>query len=314
MKCPKCQYLTFEPGDRCRNCGYDFSLTVEPPELDLPIKTGDEAIGPLADFDLARPGEPDPTPAPAAKPITEGSPRSRKERSVELPLFVDRGLDDDRPLVSLPAVPRPPVAVRKSTRSLVSRPAPDSAAVDAEPPVSRPASAAARAPKAVEQKPAEPQPPAEKPASQSATAAPGSLAAPAGARLLGLAIDAGLMGAIDLAVLYFTLRVCDLDFSQVSAIPLAPFLAFLAILNGGYATAFTAAGGQSIGKMAAGTRVVNADAAAWTDRVPLGQAVVRSVAYLASALPVGLGFLPAFVGADRRAVHDRIAHTRVVKA
>ena len=41
MKCPKCQYITFDSGDRCRNCGYDFSLTVETPDLDLPIKTGE---------------------------------------------------------------------------------------------------------------------------------------------------------------------------------------------------------------------------------------------------------------------------------
>ena len=26
MKCPKCQYLTFDSGGRCRNCGYDFYL------------------------------------------------------------------------------------------------------------------------------------------------------------------------------------------------------------------------------------------------------------------------------------------------
>ena len=26
MKCPKCGYLGFESGDRCRNCGYEFSL------------------------------------------------------------------------------------------------------------------------------------------------------------------------------------------------------------------------------------------------------------------------------------------------
>ena len=33
-----------------------------------------------------------------------------------------------------------------------------------------------------------------------------------------------------------------------------------------------------------------------------------------SALPLGLGFVPAFVGQDRRALHDRLADTRVVKA
>ena len=48
--------------------------------------------------------------------------------------------------------------------------------------------------------------------------------------------------------------------------------------------------------------------------MPFGQAVLRAVAYLVSALPVGLGFLPALVGVEKRALHDRLAHTRVVKA
>ena len=41
MKCPKCRYLGFETGDRCRNCGYDFSLLVDAVpasgELELPL-------------------------------------------------------------------------------------------------------------------------------------------------------------------------------------------------------------------------------------------------------------------------------------
>jgi uncharacterized RDD family membrane protein YckC len=48
--------------------------------------------------------------------------------------------------------------------------------------------------------------------------------------------------------------------------------------------------------------------------VPLGHAVLRATAYLASALPAGLGFLPALLTADKRALHDRLADTRVVKA
>jgi uncharacterized RDD family membrane protein YckC len=304
MKCPKCQYITFEEGDRCRNCGYDFSLTVEAPELDLPIKTGDEALGPLADFDLSRREEASPAPTSSPTPSDLEEARPRKERSAELPLFVDRGLDDDRPLVSLPAVPRPPVAVRKSTRTVPPRLALDEAESDSDIPPRRSAAGAA-----VQQQ-AEPRPSPQASRATEARTGPAS----AGARLLGGAIDVGLLGGIDLAVLYLTLRLCDLEFSQVAAIPLAPFLAFLALLNGGYATAFTAAGGQSIGKMAAGTRVVNADESAWTDRVPLGQAVVRAAGYAVSALPAGMGFLPAFFGPDGRAVHDRIAHTRVVKA
>jgi uncharacterized RDD family membrane protein YckC len=105
-----------------------------------------------------------------------------------------------------------------------------------------------------------------------------------------------------------------LQWNEARQIPVVPFAAFLGLLNGGYMAAFTAAGGQSIGKMAAGIRVVTMDESAGSDRVPLGQAVLRAAGYLVSALPVGLGFLPALFGAERRAVHDRLAHTRVVKA
>ena len=48
--------------------------------------------------------------------------------------------------------------------------------------------------------------------------------------------------------------------------------------------------------MAAGIRVVPADpAAAATERVTFGQAVLRAAGYLVSALPAGLGFLPALL-------------------
>ncbi len=43
MKCPKCGYLGFERVDRCRNCGYDFSLS----------RTDRHAVGRRFRFDLA---------------------------------------------------------------------------------------------------------------------------------------------------------------------------------------------------------------------------------------------------------------------
>ena len=46
MKCPKCHYLGFETGDRCKNCGYDFSLLAladETPHPDLPLRPQDDA-------------------------------------------------------------------------------------------------------------------------------------------------------------------------------------------------------------------------------------------------------------------------------
>jgi hypothetical protein len=36
------------------------------------------------------------------------------------------------------------------------------------------------------------------------------------------------------------------------------------------------------------------------------------VAGLLSSIVLGLGCVPALVGPDRRALHDRVAHTRVI--
>ncbi len=47
-------------------------------------------------------------------------------------------------------------------------------------------------------------------------------------------------------------------------------------------------------------------------RLEPGRALGRAVARIASALPLGLGFVPAAFG-DRRALHDRLVDTRVVQ-
>src|SRR4030095_13009510 len=48
MKCPKCGYLGFEPVERCRNCGYDFSLTAATQTLpDLAIRPESADLSPL---------------------------------------------------------------------------------------------------------------------------------------------------------------------------------------------------------------------------------------------------------------------------
>ena len=38
MRCPKCQYISFETGERCRNCGYEFSLVVDNDQIDIDVK------------------------------------------------------------------------------------------------------------------------------------------------------------------------------------------------------------------------------------------------------------------------------------
>jgi uncharacterized RDD family membrane protein YckC len=284
MKCPKCQYFSFDSGERCRNCGYDFSLAQDLPPADLPIQDGTEALGPFSDFSL------NPTP--------------------NLPLFTPDDRDPDAPLVTPGAAPRAPLAVRR-TAPVAPRPKPrrETGRVDRDP-EPRLALDTAEMPIAARPAPV----PVPVPAGD-ATLDPIRIVAPAGARLAGALIDVSLVGGIDLAVVYFTLKICDLTFAQVLTLPLAPLLSFLVLLNGGYLSTFVAASGQTIGKMAAGIRVIPADPAApASERVSFGQAVVRAAGYLVSALPAGLGFVPAFFGPEGRALHDRLADTRVVKA
>ena len=313
MRCSKCQYITFDQSDRCRNCGYEFSLTVEDDVLDLPIKTGNEPAGPLADFSLLDIDLPEPpaTPQPASRREAPAA-SARSAASGELPLFRSGSRDDDAPLVSLPATPRAPVSVRKSTvanrpphRPVIQDmnfdldPTPeeddDALDLDTEAGDELPTSAVHRVPRVTE------------PTTRAD-------AAPIFRRLLAAIVDLTLLVGIDAMVLHFTLRLCGLQLAEAASLPLIPFGAFIALLNGGYVAAFTAAGGQTIGKMLAGIRVVTSEEGAWTDRVPVGPSALRALGYLLSALPAGLGFVPVLLGAERRGLHDRLAHTRVVRA
>ena len=269
MKCPKCSYLSFEAGERCRNCGYDFSMSA--PEADDPA--GD------------------------------------------LPLF------DDTPLVSVPASPRQPLSVRRTTQDparLRSRHAPP--AVAHPPRVDEPNLefdldlGAAGADEALALDPPPSRPAAVTPADDAAVDPRES--APGLPRLGAALIDVMLMTGIDAAVIYFTLRLSGLDFAQFFILPIVPLGAFLLLLNAGYFVMFTASTGQTIGKMATRIRVVGTSADdVINDRVSFGRATLRTAGYFASLLPAGLGFIPAFIGPrDHRALHDRLAETRVVRA
>ena len=321
MKCPKCEYLGFETGDTCKNCGYDFSLIgdagTEPIEIDLDLQTvnADLSIAPdwpdqlhefapqpeLEPLDSAqdRPAPPEPvaatrTPAPPLSPFT--------------PSFVD---DDDEPLIKLPAAPRPPLAVRRT---------PDTPRLRVVPkPLSKPARAAEAAPVLAFDEDEE----FEAPALSSAPVEPPRRASgvwadpqrpvegdlsPPGTRLAAAAIDHLLLGGVDVVVLYFTTRIAGLTMGEWTTLPPAPMMAFLLMLKLAYFAAFTTVGGQTIGKMALRLRVVAAD------RTPVdgALAVRRTLAGAVSALTLGLGYLPAFFDGERRTLHDRLARTRVI--
>jgi uncharacterized RDD family membrane protein YckC len=133
--------------------------------------------------------------------------------------------------------------------------------------------------------------------------------APLGTRVSAGLIDILFMAAVDALVLHFTLRVAGIPYHDIRRLPLLPLIAFCALLNGGYLTMFTAAAGQTMGKMLMGVKVVTSRGGP----VPFGSAVVRASAAILTILPAGVGFIPALLTSDRRALHDRFADTKVIK-
>jgi uncharacterized RDD family membrane protein YckC len=131
-----------------------------------------------------------------------------------------------------------------------------------------------------------------------------------GARLLAVMIDLVILLVVDAVVIYFTMQICGIGILDLGILPKGPLLAFLVVQNGGYVVAFTA-GGQTLGKMLLGIRVVPAESGATLD---LGRAFLRTLMWVVLAVPAGLGFVTALVGRDHRGLHDRFAGTRVVRA
>ena len=282
MKCPKCGYLGFDQSDRCRNCGYEFSLASPPSAPDLRLRDEPSAESPLDDLTLGGSGE------PAARKTT-----------TELPLFGPPIPDDDRPLITKVSPPRPPLAVRRAT--------PEVPRIRTEP----------RLPSfdgAVDETSALPPvlPPAIRAVGEAPKIDPGPyhyFDAPLAARLIAVTVDLLILAAVDAVVVYFTMQICGLSLEDIDILPKGPLLAFLVLQNCGYLVAFTA-GGQTLGKMAAGIRVVSSDA---DEALDIGRALVRTVMWIVLAVPAGLGFLTAVLSRDHRGLHDRFAGTRVVR-
>lgn len=295
MKCPKCGYVGFEHAHRCRNCGYDFSLssTLEAPDLPMRSSRGD-AVRPLDDLTLLDAA------LPPALPSVLGS----REAGPELPLFaLPPGLaGDDAPLITRASAPRTPLAVRRSTPDVPRlRTEPRAPMLDlgsAERAALPSRAAAARNTDW-----------AHAVTGPSPAPRPFESASPA-ARLVATAIDVVLLAAVDVAIVYFTLQICGLGLDELALVPKAPLVAFFTLQNVGYFIAFTA-GGCTLGQMAAGIKVVAADAHAMPG---LRHAAVRTVVWLALAIPAGIGLLSVLFSRDHRGFHDHCAGTRVVRA
>jgi len=81
---------------------------------------------------------------------------------------------------------------------------------------------------------------------------------------------------------------------------------FTVVFAGAYSTLLLALGGQTIGKMLVGVRVV-----AGEELPSIGAALLRFIGYFASLGTLTLGYVMAGLRQDKRALHDLIAGTRV---
>ena len=136
----------------------------------------------------------------------------------------------------------------------------------------------------------------------------------AGQRLGAASVDALFLGGVGAGIVGVTMRWSGLEWGQVQALPVVPLLAFILLVAIGYLFVFTAASGQTVGKMLMGIRVIDAGPTGADERrVSVSQALYRGALTIPSVLLFGAGFVPALTG-DGRAVHDRLAHTRVVRA
>src|SRR5215472_13396380 len=289
MKCSKCGYLGFESGDRCRNCGYEFSLaeSYDLPDLTIQRETG----RPDEPRDLAL--DPSMWRSSVGSMALDAQPARRP--STALPLFA--APDDDTPLITKPSPPRAPLAVRRSTPEAarlrgVMAPKTADLAIDFRPARSTPAAAT-------------PLPSAPAPNTPTNHQDAG-----VARRLVAGMVDLSILLAIDIVVVYFTMQICGIGFGELGLLPKGPLVVFLLVQNVGYLVTFTARG-QTLGKMAAGIKVVAGDADGSLD---MGCALKRTMLSLLLALPAGLGLLPALFDSQHRGLHDRFAGTRVVRA
>ena len=203
--------------------------------------------------------------------------------------------DDGQPLITTPSRPRAPLGVRRATPEIPRARVRDAADLPEETLFETPPAAPARA------------------------AADGSAIRPAsGGRHRGGACAphrwrrcsmARCCSALDAAVLYFTLRLCGLTPAEIFELPTFPLLAFFLLLTADISSRSRPSAGNRSARWRWASR--------WsaTKTAPCRSAAPRFARWptLRRRLPLGAGFLPGVLGADRLALHDRLAHTRVVR-
>jgi uncharacterized RDD family membrane protein YckC len=128
-------------------------------------------------------------------------------------------------------------------------------------------------------------------------------------RLRAAAVDAALLGTLWSVVVYFASRAARVPLAGL--LPAWPWLTgYLAFLGLAYAAYFTGTTGQTLGKILFALRVVD------TAGQPPGylRAFARAALGALGVLAAGLGLLPMAFDPARRALHDRVFRTRVIRS
>lgn len=321
MTCPACSEALTKGQDRCPRCGTVVYLPVEgalapDPQLIPPARNAkgeplreipglkkrertwkDEVRDRVrdrrqrrsgsADLPLFRDEEPEPEAAPP-ETVAEEPPSGLRELGGAPDLAVDDlPLRPFEPAVAPPAPPPP----------MLPRSAPSSRAA----PLPVPAADTALEDEVEEEWPVEPAPRAEalRPVERPARFVERAAAA---------AVDSALLIGLFAVVVYFASRAARATVPAL--LPSWPFLAgYLAFLGLIYAGYFTGTTGQTLGKIVAGLRVVDA-----AGRPPgFLKALLRAALGTLALALAGLGAVPMLLDPAGRGLHDRMLKIRVVK-
>jgi uncharacterized RDD family membrane protein YckC len=127
-------------------------------------------------------------------------------------------------------------------------------------------------------------------------------------RAQAAAVDVVLLAGLSFVVVYFASRLAHVPMNGLrpSWPYLGSYLSFLALV---YAVYFTGTTGQTLGKIVYGLRVVD------TAGRPPGylRAAGRAALGAMGVALAGLGLVPVLFDPARRAFHDRVLHTRVIR-
>jgi uncharacterized RDD family membrane protein YckC len=322
VNCPSCRRgLPAGPHDRCPFCGSRLSGPVEGALAAEPAPTPDprDPLSPIREIPGLRKRERERT----WKDEVRDRVRDRRERrSSDLPLFAaqEAALEEEEAAAPPADAAAPdPLPVRHADSEPFGRPESDQpddillgpapeddmpgprelgepenadlplhpAAIDAEPPY---LPAAGDPPPEMADLP-----PVERPALPIE-------------RLVAGVIDLAILGGIAAAVVYFSSRIARVPLAGLwPAWPwLALYLGALGLLYAGY---FTGTTGQTLGKMAQRLHVLHLSGG------PPGhaRAVVRALLGSLGVLLAGGGLVPMLFDPARRAFHDRLLRTRVVR-